>query len=60
MEDLLLGYAKTLLEYQLLLSACLVVFACYAIGRDINRTLTRIEDQLSRISTALRQSRRDI
>jgi hypothetical protein len=60
MEDLLLGYAKSLLEYQVLLSACLIVFACYAIGRDINRSLGRIEDQLSKIFNSLRQSQRDV
>ena len=59
MYDLLLGYAQGLSEYQVLIGACLIVFVFYAVGRDISRSLDRVEDQLSKISTVIKQLRRD-
>ena len=37
MNDLLLNYAQGLAEYQVLISACLIVFVFFAIGRDISQ-----------------------
>jgi hypothetical protein len=59
MNDLLLNYAQGLAEYQVLISACLIVFVFFAVGRDISRSLGRVEDELSKIVTAIRQTRRD-
>jgi hypothetical protein len=57
MNDLLLGYAQGLLEYQVLIGACLIVFVFFAIGRDISRGIGRVEDELSKIVAAMRQRR---
>jgi hypothetical protein len=59
MNDLLLNYAQGLAEYQVLISACLIVFVFFAIGRDISRSLGRVEDELSKIVAAMKQMRRD-
>jgi hypothetical protein len=59
MNELLLNYAQGLAEYQVLISACLIVFVFFAVGRDISRSLTRVEDELNKIATAIKQSRRD-
>ena len=59
MNDLLLSYAQGLAEYQVLIGACLIVFVFFAIGRDISRSLGRVEDELSKIVAALKQARRD-
>jgi hypothetical protein len=47
MNDLLLGYAQGLADYQVIISACLIVFVFFAIGRDISRSLGRVEDELA-------------
>jgi hypothetical protein len=57
MNDLLLGYAQGLAEYQVLIGACLIVFVFFAIGRDISRSIGRVEDELSKIVAAMRQRR---
>jgi hypothetical protein len=59
MNDLLLGYAQGLAEYQVLIGACLIVFVFFAIGRDISRSIGRVEDELSKIVAAMRQRRLD-
>jgi len=59
MNDLLLNYAQGLVEYQILISACLIVFVFFAIGRDISRSLGRVEDELAKIVAAMKQTRRD-
>jgi len=59
MNDLLLGYAQGLAEYQVLIGACLIVFVFFAIGRDIIRSIGRVEDELSKIVAAMRQRRVD-
>jgi hypothetical protein len=59
MTDLLLNYAQGLAEYQILISACLLVFVFFAVGRDIRRGLARVEDELAKIVAAMKQSRRD-
>jgi hypothetical protein len=59
MNDLLLNYAQGLAEYQVLISACLIVFVFFAIGRDISRSLGRVEDELAKIVAAMKQIRRD-
>jgi hypothetical protein len=57
MQDLLLSYAQGLAEYQVIISACLVVFVFFAVGRDISRSLARVEDELAKIVSALRQGK---
>jgi hypothetical protein len=59
MNDLLLGYAQGLAEYQVLIGGCLIVFVFFAIGRDISRSIGRVEDELSKIVAAMRQRRVD-
>ena len=59
MTDLLLSYAQGLAEYQILISACLFVFVFFAVGRDISRSLRRVEDEIAKIATAMKQMRRD-
>ena len=59
MSDLLLSYAQGFLEYQVLISACLIVFVFYAVGRDISRGLSRVEDELGKIANAIKQVRRE-
>lgn len=59
MNDLLLGYAQGLAEYQVLISACLIVFVFFAVGRDISRSVGRVEDELSKIVAAMKQRRLD-
>jgi hypothetical protein len=59
MNDLLLNYAQGLAEYQVLISACLIVFVFFAVGRDISRSLGRVEDELAKIVAAMKQIRRD-
>jgi len=59
MNDLLLNYAQGLSEYQVLISTCLIVFVFFAVGRDISRSLGRVEDELNKIAAAIRQTRRD-
>jgi hypothetical protein len=59
MHDLLLNYAQGLAEYQVLIGACLIVFVFFAIGRDISRSIGRVEDELSKIVAAMKQIRRD-
>jgi hypothetical protein len=59
MNDLLLSYAQGLVEYQVLISACLIVFVFFAVGRDISRSLGRVEDELNKIVAAIKQGRRD-
>src|SRR5690242_12736983 len=38
MNDVLMNYAQGFLEYQVLISACLIVFVFFAVGRDISRS----------------------
>jgi hypothetical protein len=59
MNDLLVNYAQGLVEYQVLISACLIVFVFFAVGRDISRSLGRVEDELNKIVAAIKQGRRD-
>jgi hypothetical protein len=59
MNDLLLGYAQGFAEYQVLIGACLIVFVFFAIGRDISRSIGRVEDELSKIVAAMKQRRLD-
>jgi hypothetical protein len=59
MSDLLLSFAQGFLEYQVLISACLIVFVFYAVGRDISRSLSRVEDELGKIANAIKQVRRE-
>ena len=59
MNDLLLGYAQGLAEYQVLIAACLIVFVFFAIGRDISRSIGRVEDELTKIVAAMKQRRLD-
>jgi hypothetical protein len=59
MNELLLSYAQGVAEYQVLISACLIVFVFFAIGRDISRSLGRVEDELSKIVAVMKQGRRD-
>ena len=59
LNDVLLNYAQGLAEYQTVISACLIVFVLFAVGRDISRSLGRVEDALSKIVAAMRQLRRD-
>jgi hypothetical protein len=59
LNDLLLNYAQGLAEYQVVISACLIVFVFFAVGRDISRSLRRVEDELSKIVSAMKQLRRD-
>ena len=59
MNDLLSGYAQGLADYQVIISACLIVFVFFAIGRDISRSLGRVEDELAKIVAAMKQGRRD-
>jgi hypothetical protein len=59
MNELLLSYAQGLAEYQVLISACLIVFVFFAIGRDISRSLGRVEDELSKIVAVMKQGRRE-
>jgi hypothetical protein len=59
MNDLLSNYAQGLSDYQIIISACLIVFVFFAIGRDISRSLGRVEDELAKIVAAMKQSRRD-
>jgi len=59
LTDLLLNYAQGLAEYQIVISACLLVFVFFAVGRDISRSLGRVEDELSKIVAAMKQLRRD-
>jgi hypothetical protein len=59
MSDLILSYAQGFLEYQVLISACLIVFVFYAVGRDVSRSLNRVEDELGKIVNAIKQTRRD-
>jgi hypothetical protein len=59
MNDLLLNYAQGLAEYQILISACLIVFVFFAVGRDISRSLGRVEDELAKIVAVMKQTRRD-
>ena len=59
MNDLLLGYAQGLAEYQVLIGSCLIVFVFFAIGRDISRSIGRVEDELSKIVAAMKQRRLD-
>lgn len=59
MSDLILTYAQGFLEYQVLISACLIVFVFYAAGRDVSRSLNRVEDELGKIVNAIKQTRRD-
>jgi hypothetical protein len=59
MNDLLSNYAQGLADYQIIISACLIVFVFFAIGRDISRSLGRVEDELAKIVAAMKQSRRD-
>jgi hypothetical protein len=58
MNELLLSYAQGLAEYQVLISACLIVFVFFAIGRDISRSLGRVEDELSKMVAVMKQGRR--
>ena len=55
MNDLLSGYAQGLADYQVIISACLIVFVFFAIGRDISRSLGRVEDELAKIVAAMKQ-----
>ena len=59
MNELLLSYAQGLAEYQVLISACLIVFVFFAIGRDISRSLGRVEDELSKIVAVMKLGRRE-
>jgi hypothetical protein len=59
MNDLITNYAQGLADYQVIISACLIVFVFFAIGRDISRSLGRVEDELAKIVAAMKQSRRD-
>jgi hypothetical protein len=59
MSNLLLSYAQGFLEYQVLISACLIVFVFYAVGRDVSRSLSRVEEELGKIANAIKQVRRD-
>ncbi len=59
MNDVLLGNEQGLAEYQVLIGACLIVFVFFAIGRDISRSIGRVEDELSKVVAAMRQRRLD-